>query len=46
MAFCFVSGFGVFKENMFFFVLNENYYGFHMRYSLFLHYEWVLQNFE
>ena len=26
--------------------LNENHHGFHMRYRLFLHYEWFLQNLE
>ena len=39
MTFCFV---GFFK----FFFLNENHLGFHMRYHLFLHYWWFLQNLE
>ena len=43
MTFCFV--FGYLKKNVLFFP-NENWPGFHMRYCLFMNYEWFLQNLE
>ena len=40
--FFFVFGIWVFQKKMFF--INEKTKGFHMRYHLFLHYGWFLQN--
>ena len=36
----------VFQKKMFLIFPNENQLGFHMRYRLFLHYGWFLQNLE
>ena len=41
-----VFGYWVFQKKYFFLFPNENYIGFHMRYHLFLHYGWFLQNIE
>ena len=46
MAFFSVGHFDFFFQKKIFFLLhlNEKTKGFHMRYHLFLHYEWFLQN--
>ena len=39
-----IFGYWVFQNKNVLFFPNENQLGFHMRYHLFLHYEWFLQN--